>query len=362
MSTNPVPENAPDMQRRPCGRCEHVVIAVLTYRRPKDLGELLPMLIDQACNARDGQRTVQILVVDNDVTPSAAAVVQTAAAAAVRRRVPVRYAHEPSPGISAARNRALDETFNDDILIFIDDDERPSVDWLAQLLRTRERFRADVVQGPVDSRFEVEPDQWLLACGFFHRRRLSTGTQLDVAVTNNLLLDLHVVRESRIRFDPELGVTGGEDTLFTRLLHRAGASMVWCAEAMVYDVVPADRTTRTWVRQRAISTGNATAVVTLKLNPDVIGRTIARVTLTGRGIARMIGGATRAGVGRATHLEVVHGRATRTMLRGVGMALGAWGYAYQEYARDGESRLTRACSTPSPRQTQRVEKEVDHVG
>lgn len=359
MSTDSIPSG---IERGTRCRRERIVIAVLTYRRPEDLGELLPMLIDQARGAGDGQHTIEILVIDNDEAPSAAAVVQTAAAAAGRRDVPVRYVHEPFPGISAARNRALDEALDDDILIFIDDDERPGADWLAQLLRTHEQFGADVVQGPVDSQFEVEPESWLLACGFLHRRRLETGTQLDVAVTNNLLLDLHVVRKSGIRFDPELGTSGGEDTLFTRQLHRAGASMVWCAEAIVYDVVPASRATRSWVRQRAVSTGNATAIVTLKLNSGAIHRTIARVALTGRGIARIVSGAARIGVGRATRSEVVQGRATRTMLRGVGMALGAWGYAYLEYARDGGPRLTRVGSTPSVRQPQQVEREVDHVG
>ena len=43
-------------------------------------------------------------------------------------------------------------------------------------------------------------------------------------------------------FDPRRwGLTGGEDTMFLHQLLRAGRKLVWCAEAAVYETVPADR-------------------------------------------------------------------------------------------------------------------------
>lgn len=340
---------------------ERIVIAVLTYRRPNDLTELLPKLVDQALHTTDPHRLIEILVIDNDDDAGAKPAVRLAAQQAAHQSVQIRYAHEPTPGISAARNRALDETGSDDVLIFIDDDERPSPEWLRHLLRARERYAADVVQGPVASRFEVPPENWLIAGGFFSRRRMPTGTRLDVAVTNNLLLDLHVVRSIGVRFDLELGTTGGEDTLFTRLLHRAGVPMVWCAEAVVFDVVPSHRATRGWARQRAISTGNAAAVVTLKLAPDDMRRTFARVGLTCRGILRIAAGGVRLGVGWTTGSESMQGAGSRTLLRGVGMTVGAWGYAYHEYAREGARRLTRVGSSGSTSPSVQSALEVDHV-
>ena len=65
----------------------------------------------------------------------------------------IAYVHEPTPGIAAARNRALAESVDFDLLVFIDDDERPTTGWLTSLLATRLRTGADGVVGPVVSTF-----------------------------------------------------------------------------------------------------------------------------------------------------------------------------------------------------------------
>ena len=72
-----------------------VVIAVLTFRRPRDLAEVIPELIEQAATV---EADVTILVVDNDPEGGAAAQVQAFAVGH-----PVRYVHEPVPGIAPAR-------------------------------------------------------------------------------------------------------------------------------------------------------------------------------------------------------------------------------------------------------------------
>src|SRR3954469_16278179 len=70
-----------------------VVVAVLTYRRTDRLAGLLPQLVQQAAAVG-----AAVLVVDNDPEASARPVAAGS---------PVRYVHEPRPGIAAARNRAL---------------------------------------------------------------------------------------------------------------------------------------------------------------------------------------------------------------------------------------------------------------
>ncbi len=44
------------------------------------------------------------------------------------------------------------------------------------------------------SEFDAEPEPWVQAGDFFRRRRLSTGTEVTVAATDNLLLDMAVIR------------------------------------------------------------------------------------------------------------------------------------------------------------------------
>ena len=176
----------------------------------------------------------------------------------------VAYEHEPTPGIPAARNRALDASAGDDLLVFIDDDERPGQTWLALLLETFVEHSAVAVVGSVRSVYEAAPSAWVQAGRFFERRRPPTGTSLSVAATNNLLLDLRVVRRLGLAFDRRMGLNGGDDTLFTRKLARHGL-MVWCDEAVVTDVVPAHRSTREWVVRRALRSGNSWSLTSVRL-------------------------------------------------------------------------------------------------
>lgn len=307
-----------------------LVIAVLTFRRPGDIAAALPLLTAQAQTVQSAELSVSICVVDNDPEQSAAELVRTFAAPSA---VPVRYVSEPVPGISAARNRALSEAADHDLLVFIDDDERPSPHWLRHLLDTyRERGSAAVV-GPVVSEFETPPEPWIEAGRFFVRRRMPTGTSLDVAATNNLLLDLRQVRRYALTFDPAFGIGGGEDTLFTRTLHQLGAEMVWCDEAVVIDVVPSRRLTRRWVTHRAFSSGNSWSLTSLALSGSRPARARVRADSTTRGLVRLLGGIARVVVGVLTRSIGQRARGVRTIARGAGMISGAWGYSYQEYRR-----------------------------
>ncbi|WP_111768327.1 glycosyltransferase family 2 protein [Nakamurella deserti] len=298
-----------------------VVVAMLTYRRPGDLSEALPRILahTEAVGAR-------LMVVDNDPEGSA-----EAAVAAFGGRV--WYVNETRPGIAAARNRALDEAPADALLVFIDDDERPTDDWLELLLATYRRHRPAAVVGPVVSEYDVEPDAWVAAGRFFDRRRLPTGTAVEVAATNNLLLDLAQVHRHALRFDEAFGASGGSDTLFTRRLVRAGGRMIWCDQAVVIDKVPASRTTRDWVLRRAFRSGNSWTRTSLELAAPGLRRTAVRGQSLGIGLVRIVAGSAAVVVGAVTGRLGRRVRGTRTVARGAGMAAGSFGYVYQEYRR-----------------------------
>lgn len=308
-----------------------VVLTALTFRRPVDVAAIVPALVDQASRV-SANYLVRVQIVDNDPDGDARAIVE-AAAAAIAAPVSVAYVHEPMPGISAARNRALAEA-DDDILVFIDDDERPVDGWLLQLLACYEQFgRPAAVVGPVISVFSEQLDAWVAAGGFFDRRRLPTGTQVDVAATNNLLLDLATIRRLGSRFDPGFGISGGEDSLFTRKLDAGGERLVWCDEAIVFDIVPAARATREWVLLRAFSMGNSWARVSLALASSPLASNLARASGLSRGLTRVVGGCGRWLFGLATRSIRHEARGRRTMARGAGLLAGVVGYRYDEYRR-----------------------------
>ena len=138
MALPPPPEAAPD----PTAHLR-VRVAVLTYRRPDDIAAVLPLIRDQAASAVDEHTEVDVVVVDNDPDGSARPFVT--AFASDWPAVAVRYENETTPGISAARNRALRTTSDRDVLVFIDDDERPTAPWLPSLLGTYRRYRSAAV-------------------------------------------------------------------------------------------------------------------------------------------------------------------------------------------------------------------------
>ena len=78
-----------------------MTVGILTFRRPDGLRESLPRLLEQVRQVPGAE----LLVIDNDDVPSAQGIVAEREAAGD----PVRYVHEPDPGIVSARNRALDE-------------------------------------------------------------------------------------------------------------------------------------------------------------------------------------------------------------------------------------------------------------
>ncbi|WP_181800775.1 glycosyltransferase family 2 protein, partial [Microbacterium sp. H6] len=263
-----------------------VTIGVPTYRRPELLRALLRTLPERIAECADLGVTVDVLVVDNDPSGSAREVAAGAS-------VPVRYVVEPEPGIVAARNRLLDECADRDLLAFIDDDEVPRERWLSALIEVWREHGADAVMGRVISVFDEDVDPWLLASGTFRRPPRETGTVLQVAAAGNLLLDLRSIRRLGLRFDPSLGLGGGEDTLFSRQLARRGGLIVWCNESETEDLVVAARLSRAWAAQRAFSSANAGTRIQLQLTDGKIRRGVLRLRALVGGVARIVVGALR---------------------------------------------------------------------
>lgn len=299
-------------------------IAVLTYLRPNDIATILPALVDQA-DRYEGD--CSIMVIDNDPAGSARETVAAAGSPVVQ------YVHEPTPGISAARNRAIDECTTD-LIVFIDDDERPTHDWLGLLVEEFHRHPGTLgVRGFVESVFAEPLDPWIEAGRFFERLRPPTGTEIHVVATNNLLLDRRILDEINLRFDPHYGLIGGSDTLFSHEARLAGYSFRFHSEAVVYDAVPASRATREWVLKRAYRSGNSWSLTTLAVIDHPLKKLATRLTLTASGAVRIIAGSVRTVVGRLTRSMSQDAQGMRNLRRGSGLIAGAWGRAYAEYAR-----------------------------
>jgi glycosyltransferase involved in cell wall biosynthesis len=238
---------------------QHVSVCVCTYKRPHLLTRLLRELGQQETGTLF---TYSIVVADNDPLGSAERVVSDFAAAST---IPVTYCAEPRQSICLARNKAIEHSTGD-FIAFIDDDEFPAKSWLLRLFQTCDRDGVDGVLGPVNRHFDETPPKWVIKGKFYVRPSHPTGFVIDwrEGRTGNVLLKRRLFHLGEPPFNPEFH--RGGDTDFFRRMILLGHVFIWCDEAVVYEVVPPIRWTRTFMLKRALLRG----AISLKDRPSLL--------------------------------------------------------------------------------------------
>jgi len=138
-------------------KIDHISVCVCTYKRPRMLAKLLRKLQYQIIGK---SVTYSIVIVDNDHAQSAKIIVTLFKD---NSAVNIAYYTESEQNISLARNKAV-ENAKGDFIAFIDDDEFPAPNWLLNLFRAYNKFRAGGILSPVITYYEIEPPKWRV-CG-----------------------------------------------------------------------------------------------------------------------------------------------------------------------------------------------------
>jgi len=245
------PAEAPVTAARPQSAGAALIsIAIPTQRRPEGLALAARSALRQ--RGVDAQR-LELVIVDNDAVPSAKTVADALAAEA---RFPVRYVHEPAPGVANARNAAL-AAAKGELIAFLDDDEEAAPGWLEALVETQGRFGADVVFGPVHAR---APDRL-----GEHRLYLQQFFSREGPTEAGLIAHYYGCGDSLVRraalphptqaFAASRNQTGGEDDYLFGVMQRAGARFAWSPEALVYEDPAPERLTVGYALSRAFAYG-----------------------------------------------------------------------------------------------------------
>jgi succinoglycan biosynthesis protein ExoM len=313
-----------------------VTVGILTYQRPKSLARTLaslgPIAMDQPGRT---WRIHDILVIDNDAQPTARAIVEELVTSGFP--LAVRYRHEPTPGLAAARNRALDEA-EADVLVFIDDDETAEAGWPDGLITTMDATGAALVGGPVRTAFAAAPPRWIIDGGFFDRPEPPDRTPQTWLRSGNLALDLAQVTAHSLRFDEQFGLTGGEDTDFSLRAYKLGLGLQWSSTAVVTEIVGPDRTTIGWLtRRERRSTANwVRAELAQHGNSPV-----RRVLIASRGLVRLGQGSITAVAGLVQRRPSRMVRGLVVASRGIGSLHGLLGGRSTAYGQP----ITPPCAT-----------------
>jgi glycosyltransferase involved in cell wall biosynthesis len=236
---------------------DRVVVAIPTFRRPKNLHRLLDALAQLSTDA-----LVHLVVADNDAQGKEG--FKLCAELAPKYRWPLKCVIASERGIAQVRNTLMQEALADgaEFIAMIDDDEWPAPDWIDQYLAAQRQSNADCLQGAI----LFDPDNG----GSNTRPDIAGGSGMPESAGNLFLKRQILAAMSPPWFDPAFALTGGEDKDFFLRLKSEGAKFAWADLARVFGDVPLARTSLSWSLARAYSNGNSDMRVLLKYHPGAV--------------------------------------------------------------------------------------------
>jgi succinoglycan biosynthesis protein ExoM len=220
-----------------------VAVAVCTYKRNEPLTVLLHALL--ACAERVSKRAaVGVAIVDDTGDGQARPVAENFAD---MFELGVEYRISGKQNISIARNLAVETALEiGEWIAMIDDDCEPPPQWLEALLDVQERTGADAVTGRMVRRAPENAPRWITDQPFFELgvEERADGSEMSVGATFNSLMSSDWLKtHPNIRFDPNMGVVGGEDMVFFRAAHAAGLKIRFSELGFVYENESIERAT-----------------------------------------------------------------------------------------------------------------------
>jgi succinoglycan biosynthesis protein ExoM len=242
-----------------------IAVAICTYQRNDMLTVLLKRLVE--CAAHLGSQAAVGVVLVDDSNDGQAEVVANAFAG--RFELGLAYRRSGKQNISLARNLAIETACGmADWTAMTDDDCEPMVGWLSALLDTQAATGADAVTGTMVRRVPAGSPRWLTEEPFLSLGQSSPpdGSELTVAATFNSMISSRWLKDHPDnRFQPSLGVIGGEDMVFFRAAHAAGLRIRFSEKAVVHEDEPAARANLPYQLRLFLWHGNS-SYVTSSLN------------------------------------------------------------------------------------------------
>lgn len=193
----------------------------------------------------------EVLVVNNNSQDNTDAVIQQHA-----EYLPIRRSFEPEPGISLARNRALNDA-RGEIILWTDDDAFPHSDWVIKTLEAFDQFQAELVFGKVEPEWETTQPDW------FTPKFRGMFALIDLGGEPRTITESHIVgfnvnmafKKSLVEkvgpYRTDIGsgrMAGGDDIDLFQRAHRKDIAIAYQPEAVVRHFIPANRCTKSFYR------------------------------------------------------------------------------------------------------------------
>lgn len=243
----------------------NICICIPTYKRPEILRQLLQS-IQQCSMDRDLIDNITIIIVDNDANKTAETV-SSKINDQLTGPFELHYFSYPVKGLANVRNELVKKAFlfQPDFFVFIDDDEYVSEQWLNELLNAVIKNNTDAARGPVLASVPVGISKSVLH--LLQREKHYDNEPLSTWTTGNLIIRRSSLEKYGVWFDTHFNKTGSEDTYFGMQMAKKGATIVWAANAITYEVIPQNRTNIKWFIKRKYR-GASTFMYMLILDRD----------------------------------------------------------------------------------------------
>ncbi len=229
-----------------------ISVCVCTFKRTLGIDKLLQGLTTQ----KDKNVNYEIIIVDNDKNKSANSTVTKYKDK--HKDINIIYDVETVQNIALARNKSVNLS-SGYYIAFIDDDEIPEDTWLKELYASIKKNNADAVFGPVLPVYPPNTPNWIKKGNFFNRPEYPEGQIQKAGRAGNALVKSEWVKKYTNPFDPDYGLTGGEDSNFFSRIIKDGAKLCWAANAKVYEEVEKGRVNARWLLLRALRGGQGYA-------------------------------------------------------------------------------------------------------
>ncbi len=230
---------------------EMVSVIMPTFRRPDGLKIALESLLAQSpCGL-----PVEIIIADNDPAGSGKDYVERVSADSA---IPIHYLHVPQPGVSNARNAAL-EAAQSRYIAWLDDDQDATVDWLKNYLEAARSHKASLVFSPTEARIPGNSKYQAYLETFFERKGpgIETGVIDEFYGCGNSFMDRTRCVMPEQAFDPRANETGGEDDLLFSHIEKHGGVFAWTQNAVCFEDIRPHRATPEYIKTRSFAFGQA---------------------------------------------------------------------------------------------------------
>lgn len=235
------------------GRGDILSIVIAT----RDRAGFLVRCLNALASATFDRDRLEVLVVNNASCDGTPRILEEELR---RNRLPLTTIHEPRPGLAFARNTGV-ESAQGNAIIFLDDDALVTRGCLAaydRLLRIEER---PIVQGRILARFLGPRPRWISDAMLSRLSHLDQGDaarplQGPIFGANFGVRRQVFDRIGLFRTDLGAGAIGlGEDTDFGLRAAAADFQATYSPDALVYHLIPRERTTRSAFLRRFYRSG-----------------------------------------------------------------------------------------------------------